>query len=80
MSAGNGMGYYNHSEGVEWEDNKPGWYEATVNIKHYFDVIDWLETNIGKYERHTRWHVFPDTIKLKFRYQRDCMMFLLRWS
>lgn len=74
------MTYYNYYDGVDWGNTKPGWYEASVNLKHYDSVMEWLHKNIGKYERHTRWHIFDETMKFKFRYEKDCMMFILRWS
>jgi hypothetical protein len=72
---------------VGWENTKPGWHECTVCIKHVDkidkinEIIKWLEINIGKYERHCRWGITDDDIiSFKFRYERDYIMFTLRWS
>jgi hypothetical protein len=75
------QGYHIFLDPKGWEYTKPGWYEASANMKYYHDIIDWITTNIGKYERHTRWNIMSDEVlKVKFRYQRDCMLFMLRWS
>ena len=69
---------------VGWENTKPGWHECTVHVKHldkYNEIIKWLENNIGKHERHCRWCVTDDNIvSFKFRYERDYILFTLRWS
>jgi hypothetical protein len=67
-----------------WETTKPGWHECSVKAYHidrYFEILDWVEQNIGKYERHCRWCVTDtSTVNFKFRYERDYIMFTLRWS
>jgi hypothetical protein len=69
---------------VGWENTKPGWHECTVRAKRFDkinEIIKWLEINVGKYERHCRWGVTDDdTISFKFRYEKDYIMFTLRWS
>ena len=78
------MIYEHYDYDAGWENTKPGWYECTVRAKHlakYNEIIKWLETNIGKHERHCRWCVTDDDIvSFKFRYERDYIMFTLRWS
>jgi hypothetical protein len=74
--------HYDHDNG--WENTKPGWYECSVRAEHinkYTEMTDWVQANIGKYYRHCRWCV-TDTNKVsfKFRYERDYIMFTLRWS
>jgi hypothetical protein len=74
--------HYDHDKG--WENTKPGWYECSVRAEHigrYFEILDWVEHNIGKFERHTRWYVSDTSIvNFKFRYEKDYIMFTLRWS
>jgi len=69
---------------VGWENTKPGWHECTVHVKHldkYNEIVKWLKTNIGKYERHCRWGITDDDlISFKFRYEKDYILFTLRWS
>lgn len=69
---------------VGWHNTKPGWHECTINVKHYdiyLEIIDWLYDNIGKCERHCRWAVTEiETVSFKFRYEKDYIMFTLRWS
>ena len=69
---------------VGWENTKPGWHECTVHVKHldkYNEIVKWLEINIGKHERHCRWGITDDDlISFKFRYEKDYILFTLRWS
>ena len=67
-----------------WAYTKPGWYEYTVNVEHiekYNEITDWVQSNIGKFKRHSRWCV-TDTNKVsfKFRYERDYVWFKLTWG
>ena len=67
-----------------WEHTQPGWYECTVRAEHidkYVEMTEWLVNNIGKYKRHCRWCVTDTNIvSFKFRYERDYILFTLRWS
>ena len=74
--------HYDYDNG--WEHTKPGWHECAVRVEHYpgyLEIIKWLQANIGKYERHSRWCVTEkNTVSFKFRYERDYILFTLRWS
>jgi len=74
--------HYDYDAG--WKNTKPGWHECKVHVKHldkYNEIVKWLETNIGKYERHCRWGITDDDlISFKFRYEKDYILFTLRWS
>lgn len=71
-----------------WSDVKPGWYEHKINlpeitshsafINWYADIIDWIYANVPNCERHCRW-IFDDKFCIKFRYERDYLLFALRW-
>jgi len=67
-----------------WETTKPGWYECPLHVEHidkYVEMIDWLDQNIDKCQRHCRWGVTDtNVVSFKFRYERDYIMFTLRWS
>ena len=74
--------HYDQERG--WDFTQPGWYECSVRAEHidkYSEMTEWIVSNIGKYKRHCRWCV-TDTNKVsfKFRYERDYIMFTLRWS
>ena len=74
--------HYDYQRG--WEHTQPGWYECSVRAEHidkYNEMTEWIVANIGKYKRHCRWCV-TDTnlVSFKFRYERDYIMFTLRWS
>lgn len=69
---------------VGWSNTKPGWYECSVHAQHldkYNEIVAWLKNNIGKHERHCRWGITDDErISFKFRYEKDYILFTLRWS
>lgn len=73
--------YYDYERG--WENTNNGWYEVILqNLtrhKHRL-VVEWLYEKIDKCERHTRWVRFDECSKFKFRYERDYILFTLRWS
>lgn len=79
-----GVIYEHYDSKVGWEHTKPGWHECSVEAKHvdrYFEIIDWVYTNVSKCERHCRWYVSDtSTVNFKFRYEKDYIMFTLRWS
>jgi len=67
----------------EWEDDKPGWLEVTIynaSNKNIPEILFWTYENVDKPERHMRWKTIDDTVRFKFRYERDYIMFTLRWS
>ena len=67
-----------------WEHTQPGWYECSVSAEHidkYVEMTEWIVDNIDKYKRHCRWCVTDTNIvSFKFRYERDYILFMLRWS
>jgi hypothetical protein len=73
-----------HFEGPTWHDTKPGWYELELNLngqpKRYREIIEWLYNTIEKCERHCRWFETTNGIKIKFRYERDYILAVLRWK
>ena len=75
---------YEHYDEAGWEHTQPGWYECSIRAEHidkYIEMTDWLVNNIDKYKRHCRWSVTDTNIvSFKFRYERDYIMFTLRWS
>lgn len=83
-----GINVYNYYESKGWENTKPGWHKAKVTLKtedHFTEIMDWLVNNNSKYDRHTRWIILSESsnvtmMHFKFRYEKDYVMFLLRWS
>ena len=75
---------YEHYDEAGWEHTQPGWYECSVraeNIDKYDEMTQWILNNIGKYKRHCRWCVTDvNVVSFKFRYERDYILFTLRWS
>lgn len=82
--------YYEYHESKSWKDVKPGWLQVAVKYydkpsEQHREVVTWLYDNVDNPERHARW-MLDDTIGevteglFKFRYERDCIHFTLRWS
>lgn len=76
-----------------WDEKQSrGWYEHVINVrpntlievlKKFEKVIDWIFDNIEKPLRHARWHICTDqhfVIKTRFRYERDFIIYSLRWN
>jgi len=73
----------------EWADVKPGWYQHTIPLpelsKHsdfvtwYGDILDWVYDSIPNCERHCRWAFDENLFCIKFRYERDYLLCVLRW-
>lgn len=73
--------------GAGWKGTQPGWYEHIIVFNNIHDgdtvhenIVYWLYDTIDKPERHARWARFPGSMKIKFRYERDYLLFLLRWA
>lgn len=80
---------YDNIPDTYWDDNKNiGWHEYRIGISvHSYDfvnrycaIVGWLEKNIPMHYRHARWTTDEEGIKVKFRYERDYLLFVLRWS
>ena len=73
--------YFDHSR--SWDHTNEGWHEIIIErsspFKH-LDMVRWLYDNIDKPERHARWIRFSDASGFKFRYERDYILFTLRWG
>jgi hypothetical protein len=70
----------------DWEkgyDNTcVGWHEHIVHTESeetQTDIVLWLYRNIGKPERHCRWVRFHTEFRVKFRHERDYLLFALSW-
>ena len=73
--------YFNHQKG--WEHTNPGWHSVTLHTKdsdHHIDMVKWLYEHLDKPERHCVWMGSLYESYFKFRYERDYIMFTLRWS
>ena len=71
-----------------WFDKeKPGWYETTKicrSTSKYEDMVKWIVDTLDKPYRHCRWHQELNEslflqIRVRFRYERDYILFTLRW-
>ena len=72
-----------------WENANIGWYEYHVKfndaasveelMERGEEVIEWLYKNIDKTERHARWAPYGRGLRVKFRFEKDAVLFALRW-
>jgi hypothetical protein len=79
------MNYYDEKNG--WEHTKPGWHEVVIPARQFretvfkhTEMLTWIYDNIGKCEHHCRWQFDNDSLKYKFRYERDYIWFKLTWG
>lgn len=71
-----------------WDDSR--WYEFTIEnsnkywtneyLQRYTNIVEWIFKNIDGSYKHARWLITNEFIKVKFRYERDILLFTLRWS
>jgi hypothetical protein len=77
---------YHYYEGPTWELTKVGWYECRINaeredrVDYFLDIMEWLTQKIDKCNRHSRWILAQTEMCFKFRYERDYLLFMLRWG
>lgn len=77
-----------------WENNSK-WHlivienndKVNVNqfINKYVEIVNWIKGNIQAFHKHSRWTIEKtqcdcEIIKVKMRYEKDYLTFLLRWS
>jgi hypothetical protein len=69
-----------------YEDENNRWHHVFVPINNkeikefYTEIIAWLYENVDNCLRHSRWRYNETGIDVKLRYERDYIMFTLRWS
>jgi hypothetical protein len=73
----------------DWENTKAGWYKTSVlmNYRQVPEVEKWLEENIEGYKKHTVYRFVwakrqkgDVNLNIKFRKEKDYMLFVLRWQ
>jgi hypothetical protein len=79
----------NYDGGKGWEHTNRGWYEYhvkfndAVSIKELMErgeeIVVWLYKNIENTERHARWAPYDVGMRVKFRFEKDAVLFALRW-
>ena len=72
-----------------WENANIGWYEYRVAfndaasiaelMERADEIVVWLYKNIDKTERHARWAPYGRGLRVKFRFEKDAVVFALRW-
>lgn len=73
--------YYDPSRG--WKHTNENWYTCDIenigSFKH-LEIVKWLYESIDNPERHCRWIRNINSSAFRFRYERDYILFTLRWS
>lgn len=71
-----------HNQG--WNKHSDGWYQANIlsdNVDKVDQMLEWIELNIQGYHKHTTWKwIENQELQVRFRHERDCEWFILRWS
>lgn len=73
--------YYDVERG--WENTNPGWYEVVLHnlsTEKHRTIIQWMYEKLDNPKRHCRWVIFTDCSRFRFRYEREYILFTLRWS
>ena len=74
-----------------WDNDKnTGWHLCRVPVDEgfnsdqfealYMEIVDWIYANVDHCQRHARWRWQDDDILVRFRYERDFLVFSLRWT
>jgi len=72
-----------------WAETKPGWYLCSISLerqstppKELHEMLEWMHNNIDNCEAHARWctSIMFGKFHVRFRYERDFIMFTLRWK
>jgi hypothetical protein len=67
----------------KYKFSRARWYVAEFDLKDYPDVRLWCEQQFGPHPRYpdawSRWH-HTYSEKIHFAYEKDYVLFLLRWS
>lgn len=68
-------------------DDIKKWYHCSIQkntinklLLEYCEIVQWMNENIENCIKHSRWRINENQeIDFKFRYERDYILFLLRW-
>ena len=68
----------------DWDNYKPNWYGARIRVespKKFEELMRWMQDNLQGHRKHTVWKLTDDSdFIIRFRYERDYILFTLRWS
>ena len=74
-----------------WQDNYsfPDWAGFRIiplhgdfydKIDTYLGILSWIEINVERPRSNMQWTRIANTMHLRFRKEKDLIMFLLRWG
>lgn len=68
---------------LKYKFSRANWYVAEYDNKHHFEVLEWCTQQFGPYptrpDAWSRW-VNNYSEKIHFAYEKDYVLFTLRWS
>jgi hypothetical protein len=73
----------------DWENYKPNWYSAKITVKsdeQFEELMMWMQSNLPGHNKHTTWRLLgleytsDRLFEIRFRYDRDYALFILRWG
>lgn len=73
--------YYYFDKG--WEETNKDWYKVeidNVDDKKHLEMVKWIYNNIDRPDKHARWMKNEKISEFKFRYERNYIIFRLRWQ
>lgn len=73
-----------------WDDHhKSGWYEYRIERNHtssiewvlyYQQIVEWIYDNVDGSTKHARWIINLEHALFRFRFERNYLQFILKWS
>lgn len=67
-------------ENIKWHSCHVTKHPDGLTISEYETIVLWLVNTIDGVFKHVRWQVQDNGIGVKFRYERDYILFTLRWA
>lgn len=74
---------------TNWWGKQPNWPSYEIRLDHldysarvqqYAEVVSWIYDRTENPNRHAQWIFTVNTIHVKFRYEKDYLMFVLVWG
>lgn len=72
-----------------WWGKQPKWNSYEISLSHlnypdklekYAELVSWIYDRIENPNRHAQWMFSTNKICVKFRYEKDYLMFILVWG
>jgi len=68
----------------QWNNLKPKWYTSRIKVESpqkFEDLMKWMHENLQGHRKHTVWRLTDGGyFDIRFRFERDYILFVLRWQ